>query len=233
MFSKKKFDEYRDKFKRFLKATSNYGELYKYESLQIYQDHWNIGAADLATMYESCFPPDTEDRLWTRQVNSPTELMSLFAKMNPDFTQAMFDNLHNDANDIGLRAGRFISHCDELIIQLQEKKPQYNFHYHDDYAMISVYLAFHFPDRYTIYDELSFRKMMQKLESKSIPASRDIERFFKVAKIMYKFLSEDEELMEIHQSKLNDDKYYKGKSLLLVHDFYFCCTQMKYQVDRY
>lgn len=233
MFSKQKFDNYRDKFKRFLKVTPNFGEAYKYESLQIYQDHWNIGASNMAEMYESCFPPDTEDRLWTRQINSPTELMMQFAEMNPDFVQALFDNLHNDANDVTLRAGRFISHCDELLKQLQEKKPQYNFHYHDDYKMISVYLAFHYPGRYTIYDEVSFRKMMQKLDAKNIPTSRDIERFFKIAKVMYKFLAQDEELLEIHKEKISGDKYYQGPSLLLVHDFYYCCTQMKYQVERY
>jgi len=37
-------------------------------------------------------------------------------------------------------------------------------------------------------------------------------------------MQKDEELMQLHQRRLNNDQYYSAESLLIVYDFYQFCN---------
>jgi len=193
--------------------------LYKWESQQIWQDHWDIEARDFAAMYDQSLENAKTRRIWNRESYAPKKMMLEFAKMQPHFVYSMFQELFNEDKDIGNRVDRFVFYCDELLKEYKSKHPHsiQNQHY-QDYEIISHYLAFQYPDRYIPYQFEVFQNTLEKIGSRDLPPTHDLPRHFKVMKTLYQFLSKDEELLELQQKQL-EEQHYQGKSLLLVEDF--------------
>ena len=233
MFSKQKFDEYRDKYKRFLSSAANYDESYKWTALGAYEEHWNIAAVDFATMYDAAIQQGEGERLWSDKNDSAKSVMIEFAKMNPIIVRDMFEDLYKSSSDIVLRMDRFVHHCDQMVNELQSVRPSANVHYHDNYRMISFYLAMKHPDEYVIYNFLEFKSLMTMLGAKTNPGLKEIDRFFKVMKTLYKFLIQDEELVAAYKAKLESQGTSPDLNLFLAHDFCSCCTNGSYMLDRY
>lgn len=200
---------------------------YKWESLQTFQENWDIEAEDFGAMYESSFQNATTKRIWKRENYEPKKMMLKFIVMQPDFVRYMFKDLFSEEKDIVGRVDRFVFHCDELLREYKELNPRSieNNHYHDDgYQMVSVYLSFRFPTNYAFYYFDQFSKLLTLLESRDVPKSSDISRFFKVMRVIYKFLSKDEELINRHKRRLLSTKVYQEETLLLSEDFYLWMT---------
>ena len=82
-----------------------------------------------------------------------------FIQTSEDYVRYSFKDLFNENKDIEGRVDRFVFYCDQLLKEYKDSKPQSieNAHYHDDnYEMISIYLAFHFPNIYTPYNFNNF-----------------------------------------------------------------------------
>ena len=217
----KKIQEHIAAYKKWLKNGSQDTEtnLYKWESQQIWQKNWDIEATDFAEMLDQSLQNSTSRRIWSRENYAPKKAMLEFMKMQPHFVYSMFQELFNEEKDIRNRIDRFIFYCDELMKEYKTinwASVKTN-HYHD-YDIISHYLAFQYPDRYTPYRFLLFKNTLEKIGGKDIPTSNDVTRYFKIMKTLYQFLSKDEELMSLHQKRL-EDKHFQGTSLLLVEDF--------------
>jgi len=214
----KKIQEHIADYKKQLSKTKN-SNLYKWESQQIWQDNWDIKASDFAEMYDQSLENSTTRRIWNRENYAPKKMMLEFAKMQPHFVYSMFQELFNEDKDIGNRVDRFVFYCDELLKEYKSNHPHsiQNQHY-QDYEIISHYLAFQYPDRYTPYQFDLFRNTLEKIRSRDLPLAHDLPRHFKVMKILYQFLSKDEEFMSLHQKQL-ETQHYQGQSLLLVESF--------------
>lgn len=233
MFSKEKFDDYKGKYKRFLKTSIKLDESYKWEALGAFEDNWNIGATDMASMIDQSFQQGEGEHLWIEKGDSAKSLMLEFAKMSPDITRDMFEDLYRESSDVVLRTDRFVLHCDQMLKDLQAIRPSANYHYHDDLQMISFYLAVKFPELYTFYDYKKFKALLTKLGAKTSPGLKEVERFFKVMRVFQKFLIEDEELLDIYKKRLEDSGTTPDVNLFFAHDFMSCCTNNAYQLERY
>lgn len=233
MFSKQKFDEYKDKYKRFLASSTSYDEGYKWEALGAFENNWNIGASDMATMVDLAFQQGEEERLWSDKNDSAKSVLVEFAKMSPDITRDIFEDLYRESSDVVLRMDRFVYHCDQMLADLQKIRPSANYHYHDDYKMISFYLALKFPELYTFYDYNNFKTLLTKLDAKTTPGLKEIDRFFKVMRVFQKFLVEDEDLVANYKKRVEDSGTTPDINLFLAYDFMSSCTNSAYQVDRY
>lgn len=197
-----------------------------WESQQVFQAHWDLQAPVVGDMYEASLQNSQTKRLWKREAYEPKRMMKAFMDMQPDFVSYMFKDLFNEDKSIGGRIDRFVFHCDEL---LQEYKQQHarsidNNHYHGDrYQMVSLYLAFRYPEVYTYYDGKVFWKVLGNWGTANLPAADDFERFCKIARTIYTLLAKDEELIAKSQARLVEGKHYREKSLLIVYDFYQFC----------
>ena len=60
---------------------------------------------------------------------------------------------------------------------------------------------------------------MQHLGSLDIPRINDVSRYFKVMRTIFNFIKKDEEILTIHQSRLDGEYHYTGETLLVVEDF--------------
>lgn len=219
----KKIQEYIQQYKSFLRTRRAYDNLYKWEALKNFQQHWDISAPNLAEMYNNSLHCSQTKRLWKREAYYPKQMMLKFMAMESDYIQLMFKDLFNEDKDIEGRIDRFIFYCDNALQEFKEANPRSieNNHHHDDnYQIISLYLGFRYPEQYTMYDYEGFKNLLIKLGSRDIPKVNDIGRFFKIMRTLYKMMQKDEELMQLHRRRLHPDKHYQGDSLLLVEEFY-------------
>lgn len=182
-----------------------------------------MDAEDWPAMYDSALQNSHTKRLWKGQAYEPKRMMLELARMQPDFVRHMFFDLFNEEKSLEGRVGRFVYYCDMLLQEYKDSHPRSidNNHYHDDdYHMVSLYLAFRYPDLYTLYEPAGFRLLLEKLGSGDIPKANDMERFAKVMHTLYKFMRKEEGILELHRRRLMEGFHYTGDSLLVLYDFY-------------
>ncbi len=230
-----KLQYYIAQYKKYLKRDRLYAGQYKWEALNNFQAHWDIDHDELYIMFDNCLDSNLSRKLWQGHAWSPKKMMLAFIEMQPDYVKMMFNDLFNEEKSIQTRCDRFVFYCDELLKMYRDehKATIENSHYHGDYKMISLYLAYRYPEKYTLYDQDAFTKMMIKLGSQKIPRVNDLDRFFKVNNTFYKFLEKDEELMEVSKNLIKGEAFYQKKSLLICHDFYTVCTSPGARVEEY
>lgn len=214
---------------RWLGDTRHHPYLYEWEAQGIFQDKWDIKAADFAQMYANALQNSETQRLWQVGNWQPKRVLTLLLKHFPETGKQMFDDLFGEDKEVAHRIGRFLFFCDELLSDYKKdhKTSIENNHYHDDYRMISMYLAFRYPDTYAIYNFEDFKSAMAYFESKKVPDINDPVRFFKVTKTLYTFLEKDATVLPNLQKHLNPKKHFSGKSYLVVSDFLRFIAQSK------
>lgn len=201
--------------------------LYYWESQRIFQETWDLEAMDFAKMLDQSLQNTQTRRLWNRENYEPKRVMLLFIGMQPDFPRQLFGDLFNETRDVTGRMDRFLFYCDELLQDYRRMHPRSpeNSHYHnDDYQMISIYLAFRYPDRYAPYHYEVFRELMIRLGSPDIPQNNDPERYFKVMRTLQGLLNKQEQISQLHANRIKASTLFQGESLLLAFDFACFCT---------
>lgn len=217
----KKIQEALDQFKTHLGSDAKEEHLYIYESQKIFQENWNLESSDPASMYNRSLNNTQTRRLWNREHYEPKRMMLEFWRMQPDFVKQMFQDLFDENKKVDGRVGRFVFYCDELLTEFLEKHPRSREgkHFHQDgYQIVSLYLAFRYPDQYCLYHFDRFKRLLIALGTPDIPATHDFDRFCKVVKTLWGFMQKDEELMAAHRERLEEGKHYQGESLLPVYE---------------
>ncbi len=220
-----KLNEAIGEYKSFLKTNPKYDPYWRLESLRIFQENWDIDTGDFRGMFDRSLQNSHTRRIWKRENYTPKEMMLKFIGLNSDYVRFCFQDLFNENKDIENRVDRFVFYCDEMLRDYKSQNPLSieNSHFHDDnYEMISFYLAFRYPELYTPYHFESFKKLMQKLGSLDVPKVNDTARYFKIMRTIFNFIKKDEEILGIHQSRLNSEKHYIGETLLVAEDFCGC-----------
>jgi len=217
----------KENYKKLISDDPRYDELYKWELLKKFQDNWDINATDFAEMYDRSLDDSISTLLWVSSDFRPKEVMLEFIKFDEKRVRLMFRALFEEGRDVAVRIDAFAYESDRFLQDLKKVKPEITAHFHDGFRIISVYLSFRFPDKYSIYKYTEFKKFMDRVRAKSIPSTKEIGRFFKVINTINMIISKDEKLLEIHNKLISDkDKYYQGKSLFLAQDFYWCCARL-------
>lgn len=230
-----KIQEYISKVKKYFQAEDFHDEfLYKYECLKNFQDNWDIDAIDFGEMYNKALSSQMSNRLWGGRRNSSKASMLDMIKADKHFADSMFRDLFDEGKAVNQRMERFIFHCDELIQMvpvLKKKDPPH--HKHDNYTILSVYLASRYPEQYCLFEYPQFKETMTKLEVQEVPQIFEISRFFKLSQALHKMILKDEELMEIQKERINEDIFYQDASMLLVSDFYDLVGKKVFRIEDY
>ncbi len=209
-------------FLAFLNGPKAAERLPLWEAQQIFQSNWDLEAPDLAGMYERSLESTQTRRYWSGDDFRPREVMLGFMKQQQAFARQVFADLFREDRSVEGRLGRFVFGCDQLLADHQERRPKDKLaaHYHGgDYRMAFLYLAFRYPDRYTLYDQEAFIRTLRRIGAADIPTSHDPERFVKVSRTLFQFLSKDEAIQRAHALRLAEGRDYSGPSMLLVYDF--------------
>lgn len=214
--------EYIEAYRKWLPSQAARERLYYWESQRIWQEHWDLEAPDLRTVYDRSLDNSQTRRLWKREAYEPKRMLLEFLEMESEFVRPMFKDLFDESKSVDGRADRFVFYCDQLLEQYRKAHPLAidTRHYHGDgYEMISLYLAFQYPDRYAPYQADRFLQLLQAVGAHNIPPVGDFARHCKVMRTLQTFLLKDEELMANHAQRLASPALYQEPSLLLAFDF--------------
>ncbi len=217
-----KIKHYIQQYKEYLNSfEASKNRLHYWESQRIWQENWDNDAIDWASMYDKSLQNTTTKRLWKREGYEPKQMMLAFLAMDQHFVFSMFNDLFNEDQDVHSRADRFSFYCDQLMLQFRKHKPMNKAlgHHHDDgYQIISLYLSFQFPDLYAPYEANRFLELLHKIGAANIPLAGDFPRHLKIMRTLQNFLNKEEELITLHQNRLQSI-HYQENSLLLAFDF--------------
>lgn len=212
-------------------AKSVWQEAWKWEVLKNFQDNWDLDAPDFAAMYDRSLHSLMSRRFWSDTGYEPKQWMLNFIAMQPDWTKHLFRDLFDENKSLEGRISRFLFGCDELMTEYREQHPlnRETSHCHEDYRMISLYLALRYPTQYAPYSLQAFTGILKLLESKEVPLTHDFPRYIKVTRILSTFLSKHEPLLKTHQSAIRGEAFYQGETLMMAHDLCESCTNPAYK----
>lgn len=208
-----------EKYKSYI-TSSDYDELYKWEALKNFQGNWDIDADDFKKMYDDSFMSKITNNLWSNPHWFPKHVMLQFIDNDKEMVRGMFRELFDENVSIDRRIEKFVYNCDKIREAIYPFDNSMKNHFHDGQRIVSLYLAFRYPDKYAIYKFTEFKTFMEIVKSPDIPRTGEYERFFKVVKTIYNILIKDNELVRIHKALLTDD-CFKGETLMLAQDFIF------------
>ena len=218
MYKKILFDNYCSEYKIFVEDKAEINHVHWLDCLGNYSEIWNIDELDFKTMYNRSLKSSLSTRLWKGNDYHPKEVMLAFIDYDKEIVRSIFNDLYNEQREIGGRMERFVFYCGQLLKEIQDKGSKFSSHYHGDYFMVSLYLTFAYPEKYTFYNYDVFSKAMINMGAKNTPLTNELERYYKIVKVIDKFLSEDEKLVGAIDKKIADKKYHQ-KTLLNVYDF--------------
>lgn len=209
-------------FKKHLQSRAAKDLLHLYETQKHFAGHWDLEAQDLAACYTDSLINQQTKRIWRREAYEPKLMMHEFIQLEPDYIRFIFRDLYNESIDAEIRVSRFVFYCNELLEQYKKAKPRSieNNHYHDDYQMICLYLAFRYPDQYTLYHKEAFQAFLRKLNSRNVLDGHDMGRFFKVMRTVQKLIQKDEALVNLHLQRFPEPTENLKTHLLLAYEFY-------------
>ena len=196
--------------------------LFHWEALTHFQKNWDIDAPDFSSMYARSIFSEVSRKLWKQQNYFPRDRMLDFIQLAPDFVRSIFKALFDEQQALEGRTLHFIFHCDNLMEEFKVRHPtsvETN-HYHADYNMIFLYLAFRYPEKYSLYHFDGFKKFLSLVKASQPLLSHDPERFFKTSLLIHKFSSEYIGINQYFESHLNKTNYYVKRTLLPVYEFY-------------
>ncbi|MEZ4949380.1 MAG: hypothetical protein R2784_08335 [Saprospiraceae bacterium] len=176
-----------------------------YEIQQNWQNEWDLEQLDFYAMYNSSLENRNTRRFWVGENYEPKKMMLEFIKMEKEFVREMFRDLFNTEKDLMSRMDRFVFHCDSLLEEYKSKNRSsiVNRHFHDDgYKMVSLYLSMEYPDSFAYFDRDSFERFLAAVDAKFVAGINDIERYSKVAKIVFGFMQKDPEFMAAHFQRI-------------------------------
>lgn len=217
-----KIQEQVSAYKRHLGSRRDFPNSWWWESVQHFQMNWDLDAPDLVKMLDTCFQSSVTRRLWQLEKWRPKEIILLFMQQQPLMVKAMFIDLFNETKDVEMRISRFIFGCDMLMEEYKRNNVGSieNNHYHGDYRMIALYLAFRYPEVYAApYDFEVFKEALGRLGARDLPQADDLVRFFKVHRTIQVFLEKDGGVLPLIHRSLQPKVHYLGPTLFPAVDF--------------
>lgn len=204
-------------FGRKLQSEDGNTHLFKYDILSHFGSNWTFGTDDFAGMYDRSLESEVTRRWWKRESYRPKEVMLLLIRSEEQYLRQAFRQLADETRKVENRLDRFVFYCDEALRMYKRKQPKSieNNHYQDS-AIISLYLAAIYPDRYTLYPgRLLFNRALLALGASGTGEKDDLLRFFTLARTVYIYLQKS-----IFITELIDRGLRPNGHLLLAHEFF-------------
>ena len=223
-----------DQYKKLIKGDlpehqfeGKYNELYKWETVQWFQDHWTDEqtAESLPAVLEKSFNKRGSN-LWSGAHYFPFGMLTDMAKTHPSELSGMFRNLFNE--DVGLneRLQAFESFGEQYITK---HRPDVKNHYQSRRAMM-VYLTLRYPEKYVFYkkgmfdDFCNFTKFWPPFGRANKGDYSVIMDFLEMCGHLKDVLESDLELLACHRARLPETITFDDGNNLLIQEFMYAVT---------
>lgn len=217
MIDNTRFQELLEEYKSELKGARWDDEKFKWQAIKGFQDHWNIEANDFYTMLKKSL--DKTFNLLASTHYFPKKMIIEFAQKEPETVRQMFVELFDESKDLYERMVSFKTKSKELVSKYW--KPNNNDFQTEN--TITTYLWLRYPDKYYIYKFEEAKSLSNEIKTSYVIKAGDYKNNIKNLMGLYDEicveLSKDGELIQIVQSKLEDDCYDDPKCKTLTIDF--------------
>ncbi len=164
---------------------------YPHALVSEFNTHWSAPTQQsLKEIYDHCLRSEISQRWWKREQYRPKEIMLDLIDADPELATIAWKDLSNDTATLDGRLSRFEYYCNELLqIHRQKHFRSVETYHHQDAAMISLYLAGLYPEKYALYPGLdTFQDFCKAIGSPDIPKVDDLVRYMKIAAIVFTYL---------------------------------------------
>jgi hypothetical protein len=193
-------------------------EIYKWKAVKHFQDTWNIDAEDFTGMLMNAL--DKAANLMDSGKYYPRRMIHLFAESDPEAVRACFRCLYDESKSLDVR-------LEEFNVSIREVWQTHYAHldnYYQDPRARMVYLNFRYPDTYFFYKFEMFKKVSKLLDYPYIPGKSkvtDVLHFSQMCQQVLHEIRKDNELLIMHQSRLNDQCYADTEFHILTQDIIY------------
>jgi len=204
-----------------------YNELYKWETVQWFQDNWvdNHSGSNILQNIERSFMNKNANNLWSGVHYLPYKALTDFAAERPETISAMLHELFDEERSLLDRIRDFEEKSSVVKDEVHPNNPDWD-HYQSDRAMV-LYLTLRYPDRYFFYKKRMFDDFC-KVSKFWPPFGRGtrkeykvIEDFLLMCEELKSVLKDDEELMALHHARLPESITFDDDDNMLVQDFMY------------
>jgi hypothetical protein len=141
-------------------ARINEQELYKWIAVKHFQGNWDIDAQDFSAMLNRAF--EKRENLIGSAYYFPYKVLAEFAKQEPETVRNLFKRLYDESWPLKERIVEFQQAFEPFVKRQAEQFSNWKQSFQDLHA-ISVYLAFHDPDKYYIFKSSIYKKFSKYL----------------------------------------------------------------------
>lgn len=212
--------KYLKDYRLYLQGLDTFDQGYLWQVMDKFNNNWDIEVLDFRQMFDLSFQSDQSLRLWKRENYFPKEMMLKLIDVEKETMRSIFKDLLNEDKDLNLRVNRFIHHIDQMLQIIQRNDRKASTHFHSDLKFVFVYLAFCFPEKYTLYDGFNFTQFLIKVEARNIPKSHDPNIFRNLMKATTTIFQKDLELLECTNTINEKFSLNKEHINLWIFDFY-------------
>jgi len=204
-------------------STANKNELYKWEAVKHFQDHFDIESDNFSSMLKN-------------SLNKQSNLLYLtastifsIAEEYKEQVRSAFKILFDETQDLQLRVLQFSETCELLASEYKIKfrEGDKKFVSGQDPRTIALYLAFRYPDKYYLYKDDYYRYLCTKLELST--KKEKFEKYFHYIELANEFkrrvLDQNSMLRAAVEPSFTANCYPDPENHILLQDFLYCLNR--------
>lgn len=212
---------YIEKYKREFDRIHNQ-EIYKWKAIKQFQDNFDIESKDFYSNIDLSL--NRADNLLSSSLYFPKGVLLENAKESPEEIRTLFKSLFNEDLDI---LGRVENFRKQFNLLSKTSFPDYKNHYQDHRAVI-VYLVLRYPERYFLYKYGMFKKFAERIDYAHLPIKGRVDNiglYQNLCELVRHEITQDQELLNQHEKRLDDNCYRDKDYNVLTQDFIYAVAQ--------
>jgi hypothetical protein len=197
-------------------------EIYKWHAIKQFQETFDIDAINFYENLELSL--SKADNLLDSRLYFPKRMVLKNAEKSPEKIREMFKVLFDEDFDYLERIENFRTDFKELC---KRNFPELKNDYQDHRALV-VYLSLNFPERYYFYKFGMFNGFSKKVKYSYQPKKGRIEnvsQFQNLCNLVRYEIEKDQELLNLHERRLDKDCYRDKSHNVLTQDFIYAVVQ--------
>lgn len=209
-------EEYKQEFERVHKQ-----EIYKWKAVKHFKDNFDIDSNDFVNNLEESLRK--AGNLLDSGQYFPKRMLLKNTETSPEKVKEMFKALYNEDFDFLERVENFRSNFKKLNQDNYSNKNDYQ-----DHRALMVYLALNFPERYFFYKYRMFKEFASKVNHTYNPVAgrtENLSQFQNLCELVRYEISSDQELLKLHENRLEVDCYRDKNFNILTQDFIYAVVR--------
>jgi hypothetical protein len=200
-------------------------ELYKWQAVKQFQDNWDIDAEDFHGMAKTAL--SKVKNLMDAGKYFPKRMLLRNAEVAPEEVRQLFKELFYEDEDENIGIVERITTFQEKFKALSTENFNEKNHYQDHRAII-VYLTLKYPNGHFFYKFGMFNGFAAKIDYTYKPVKGHIENvnhFERLCENVKYLISQDQELLRLHNNRLTEDCYIDESLNILTQDFIYAVVE--------